>query len=100
MFGNKTKKTSSEKERLTISQEYDIKQHYDSTIEPKYWVARYGHMIWCGDFRQTSFSDKEFEKWIYEVYDLLHNGKLTQLQKELLTEEEYQQVKEETNNMF
>ena len=87
--------TSREKEVLTVEEENEIKKIFDFSLEPKLWVAKFGHTVYCGDFRNSIFPDKEFQKWIYEVYDLLHSGKAKELRNELLTNEEINNIKEE-----
>jgi hypothetical protein len=84
-----------EKEVLSIEEEIEIKKIFNSSVEPKLWVAKFGHTIYCGDFRNSIFPDKEFQKWIYEVFDLLHAGKTEELRNELLTEEEINEIKDE-----
>ncbi len=89
------------KEMLTPYQEQEIKDLFgDISLSPKEWVARNGHTIWCGDFRQSIFIDKGFEKWIYEVYDILLNEELENVRKEILTEDEIKIIEEEDRNQF
>lgn len=90
-----------EKEVLNLEMEQDIKRLFeDTSLSPREWVARYGHTIWCGDFREYIYIDKEFEKWIYEVYDILLNEELENVRKEILTEEEIKIIEEEDRNQF
>ena len=84
------------KEVLTPYQEQEIKDLFeDISLSPREWVARYGHTIWCGDFREYVYTDKNFERWIYEVYDILFNENLDSIRKEMLTEEEIKIIEEE-----
>ena len=87
--------SSREKEILSIEREREIKKIFDHSIEPKLWVARFGHTIWCGDFRNSIFPDKVFQQWIYQVFELLHAGKIEELRQELLTEEEIKKIEAE-----
>jgi hypothetical protein len=64
------------------------KRIYDHAMNPREWMARFGHNIICGDGRIYKYQDKEFEKWIYQAYEALTNEGLETLWNEFLTEEE------------
>jgi hypothetical protein len=89
------------KEILTLEGEQEIKDTFfeDNSLSPREWVARYGHTIWCGDFREYIYIDKKFEKWVYEVYEILYKEDLKDVRKEMLTQKEIKIVEEEEREM-
>lgn len=84
-------------ENISIEETNSIKKDfdYDLQISPELWAARNGHRIYCGDFRQCSFDDKDFEKWIHRVYDILHTENLQEWRKQYLTPEEINTIEDE-----
>lgn len=80
------------------NESYFISLH-DLNLSPKEWAARNGHQILCGDMRRHTFEDKKFEKWIHEVYRILHTEDIEQIRRELLTEAEIKIIEEEIENI-
>ena len=80
---------------LTEEEEKCVISAYSSPFSPRVWVARNGHRIFCGDYRQYEFKDKEFEKWIHEVYEILHTEDLNEVRKEILTQPEIDIIEED-----
>jgi hypothetical protein len=69
-------------------------------IKPELWVAKNGHRIYCGDLRMYSFKNKKFEKWIHQVFDILHSQDIKLLRTKLLGKDEIEKINEEINNDF
>lgn len=104
LFNRLFKKKNSSKETLTLLEEQGIIEshnifcqkegkswHNMSSME---WVARYSHYLGCGDFRKYEFTNKEFEKWVYEVYNILHGGNIDLIRNKYLTPEEQKVIQE------
>ncbi|WP_375562918.1 hypothetical protein ACE193_10465 [Bernardetia sp. OM2101] len=80
---------------LTEEEEKNIISAYSTPFSPRVWAARNGHRILCGDMRRYIFKDKIFEKWIHEVYKILHTEDLSEVRKEILTQPEIDIIEEE-----
>ncbi len=72
---------------------------YDTSMNPREWMARFGHNILCGDLRMFRYTDKELEKWIHSAFEALVNEGLEKLWAEFLNNEEIDQIKEDYENM-
>jgi hypothetical protein len=63
---------------------------------PKYsadmWAAKYGHLIGCGDLRNFTFDNIEFQKWVHELFQILQDNDLATLRKKLLTVDEQNKI--------
>jgi len=68
-------------------------------MNPREWMARFGHNILVGDMRMYRYQDKEFQDWIYKAFEALTQEGLENLWKEFLTEEETKVVKEAYGNL-
>lgn len=71
---------------------------FDMNMNPREWIARYGHNILVGDLRIYKYSDKDFENWIHQAFTALINEGLEKLWKEFLTEKEIEEVKKDSEN--
>lgn len=71
---------------------------FDTKMNPREWIARYGHNILAGDLRRYKYEDKDFENWIYKAFEALTQEGLEKLWKEFLTEDEIKIVKEAYEN--
>lgn len=69
-------------------QELRWKSRFDISMDPREWMAKYGHQIICGDPRKYQFRDKELENWIHLAFGALINEGLEKLWNEFLTPEE------------
>ena len=58
---------------------FDFPRH-----SPDMWAAKYGHLIGCGDLRKFTLDNIEFQKWVYELFVILHDNDLPTLRKKLL----------------
>ena len=76
-------------------EEKRLKENYfDTSMDPREWMARFGHNIIVGDWRMYKYEDKEFENWIYQAFESLQKEGLEKLWEEFLTEEERIKVKD------
>lgn len=66
---------------------------FDTNMDPREWMARFGHNILAGDMRRWNYQDKEFEIWIHKAFDALADEGLGKLWKEFLTDSEIETVK-------
>lgn len=89
----------SENYHITPKEEVGFKKAFDTSITPDLWVARYGHRVLSGDLRNCTFPDKDFERWIHEVYELLHSNKRSELMKKLLDAREIAKIESEGNEL-
>lgn len=71
---------------------------FNIKMNPREWMARFGHNILVGDMRMYKYEDKEFENWIYQAFEALTQGGIENLWKEFLTEDEIKVVKEAYEN--
>ncbi|MTI23553.1 hypothetical protein [Fulvivirga kasyanovii] len=71
---------------------------FDTKMNPREWMARFGHNILVGDYRVYKYQDKDFGNWIYAAFEALVNEGLEALWKEFLTETEIEEVREQYNN--
>ncbi len=62
--------------KINAEEEKEFKRVFNSTLSAELWVAKYGHRVMSGDFRNCIFSDKEFQNWLHEVYRLLHGNSI------------------------
>ncbi|WP_338814638.1 hypothetical protein V9L05_05160 [Bernardetia sp. Wsw4-3y2] len=83
------------KEPFTLEDEKYFISIHNMNFTPRVWAARNGHRILCGDMRRYTFKDKIFEKWIHEVYEILHTEDLSEVRKEVLTQPEINIIEEE-----
>ncbi len=75
----------------SISSDEEIrwkKEIFDMTMDPREWMARFGHNILVGDYRVYKYQDQKFDKWIHEAFGALTQEGLEKLWKEFLTEDE------------
>lgn len=85
---------------FSLGQEEKLKNNtFNLSMNPREWMARFGHNAIAGDLRTFKYEDKKFEKWIYEAFEALSTEGLESLWKEFLTEEEIEEVKEELKNL-
>lgn len=83
-----------EQEIISLHNEYSkpINKTYRN-LTPEEWVARYSHFIGCGDMRIYHFKNKTFQKWIYEVYNLIETTRdLNNLRLRFLSQEEIELI--------
>lgn len=76
-----------------------FKELYDMKMNPREWIARFGHNILCGDMRMYIYKDKKFEQWIYEAFEALTTEGLIKLQKEFLTKQEMERIEKDMENL-
>ncbi len=76
------------KEEISLEVEKDIKDYFDLSMNPREWMACYGHNIFGGDCRMYLYQDKELENWIEKAFTGLFDEGLENLWKEFLTTEE------------
>ncbi len=84
---------------LSPTEETHLKNNFfDITMNPREWMARFGHKILLGDFRMFQIQDKIFETWINEAFEALHTEGLEKLWEEFLNTDEILIVREKFNN--
>ena len=83
------------KEFRDIEEENESKEYFNAEMDPEIWVAKYGHLIICGDERRYEFYDKEFETWIHKAFHLLHTQQTDNMRKKHLTPEEIKKIYEQ-----
>lgn len=76
----------------------DIKKSFDLEMNPREWMARFGHNILLGDWRMFKYEDKILEAWIHKAFKALKSEGLEKLWKEFLTDEEIKVVRKKYNN--
>lgn len=74
-------------------------QVFNIKMNPREWMARFGHNIIVGDMRMYKYEDKEFKDWIYKAFEALTKEGLTSLWREFLTDEEIKITKKAYNNL-
>jgi len=88
------------KKELAIKEELRWKTEiFDTNMNPREWMARYGHNMLVGDYRVYKYQDKKFEGWIHAAFEALINEGLEELWKEFLTEKEIRKVRGQNNNL-
>lgn len=87
---------SNEEELEIIDLHNEYSKHLNKTyknITPEEWVARFSHFIGWGDMRIYHFENKGFQKWIYEVYNLIETTKdLNKLRVKFLSRREIYEI--------
>lgn len=86
-------KTLSAKEELRWKTEI-----FNTNMNPREWMARFGHNILVGDYRVYKYQDSKFENWIHAAFGALINEGLEVLWKEFLTDQEIEEVRDQYNN--
>ncbi|WP_298508579.1 hypothetical protein [uncultured Kordia sp.] len=71
---------------------------FNIKMNPREWMARFGHNILAGDMRMYKYQDQEFETWIHKAFEALANEGIENLWEEFLTEEEIEKVREMYEN--
>ena len=71
---------------------------FNTNMNPREWMARFGHNILVGDYRVYKYEDPEFESWIHAAFGALINEGLEVIWKEFLTEQEIEEVRDQYNN--
>ena len=88
-----------EKREFKNGEEQRLKEEiFDMNMNPREWMARFGHNILAGDMRRWEYQDKEFEIWIHKAFDALANEGLKKLWNEFLTDKEIEVVKKAYEN--
>ena len=88
-----------EKREFEKGEEKSLKEEvFDTKMNPREWMARFGHNILAGDMRRWKYEDKEFEIWIHKAFGALTEEGLRKLWNEFLTESEIKIVKEAYEN--
>lgn len=72
---------------------------FDTNMNPREWMARFGHNILVGDFRVYKYQDREFESWVHAAFGALINEGLELLWNEFLREDEIKEVRDQYNNL-
>ena len=88
-----------ERQLKIIPEERELKdkeyfKHRD--YSPELWAAKFGHLILCGDYRLHIYKDKEFEKWVHELFRILHSEDIQEIRQKLLTKEEIQEIERQS----
>ena len=73
-------------------------EYFDMNMNPREWMAKFGHNIVCGDMRIYKYTDKIFEKWIYKAFESLTCEGLEKLWQEFLTENEIIEIRKKLEN--
>jgi len=71
---------------------------FDINMNPREWMARFGHNILAGDMRRYKYQDKEFKSWIHKAFEALSQEGIEKLWEEFLTEDEIKVVKDAYEN--
>ncbi len=90
------------KDFLTEDEEIETIEYFEDyqNANPELWVAKNAHRIYCGDLRINTFRNKTFQKWVYEVFDIMEKEDLDELRKKLLTSEEIKEIQDEIDAEF
>lgn len=84
---------------LSVDEEARLKDFFDTTLNPREWMAKFGHNIVLGDFRIFKIRDKIFEEWIHLAFDALYNEGLDNLWEEFLSEDKIRILRDKYNNL-
>jgi len=81
---------------MSKEQEKADKQHFHHhEYTPELWAAKFAHLILCGDFRNHVYEDKDFEKWIHELFRILHTEDVQVIRQRLLPKDEIIRIEAE-----
>lgn len=89
------------REHISRQEEIEEMEYFEyEKYTPELWAAKYGHLILCGDGRHYTYENKSFEKWVHELYRIIHTENLTTLREKLLSTEEIIAIKKEIEKGF
>ncbi|WP_338764506.1 hypothetical protein WAF17_22020 [Bernardetia sp. ABR2-2B] len=80
--------------KVSLEIEESIKEKLDfySKLSAKKYVALHGHTIFSDVLLQIEFEDKEFEKWIEDIYRIRNTYNIEELRNQLLSFEEKKKI--------
>jgi hypothetical protein len=88
-------------EHISGQEELEEMEYFEyEKYSPELWAAKFGHLILCGDGRNYTYENKSFEKWIHELFRIIHTVDLTTLREKLLSIEEIKTINKEIEKGF
>ena len=83
---------------ITEEREERFKSIFDTTMDPREWMAHNGHRFIAGDPRRFKFRDLILEAWIHKAFSALVDEGIEKLWYEFLTPDEIERVSDIYHN--